>query len=256
LSACGRVAFDDAARNSADPDPDAAGGDAPSTVYASTVMADTPAAYLRFEDAIGSNIVADSSGNGRNGTLLGMFELGVEGAFAGSRGIRFMGGGPAIFDGGFATFDGEFKFADRAPFTIECWHRPDVVNTDWRILAGVNYWTATRQGYTFEYNLDRLGLDRRRDSNDESATMYTAVFTPGIWTHVASTYDGSTLALYVDGAPTVSSPSTLMIEAGGVEPFNISNPTYTVTGTVDECAVWERALPADRIAAHYAARGL
>jgi len=255
LSACGRVAFDSESTRTA---ADAMDGDdsASAITYASTVKSDAPDAYLRFEDAIGSTVLADSSGNGHDGVLVGPHELEVDGAFAGSRGIRFTGGGPGMTDGGFAMFDGLFKFAGRAPFSIECWHRPDVVDADWRILAGVNYWTATRQGYTFEYLIDRLSVDRRRDSVDESATMYTAVFTPGVWTHVASTYDGNVLRIYVDGVETVNGPSTLSIETGGTEPFVISHPVYTVSGTVDECAVWERALPAERIAAHYAAKDL
>lgn len=248
LSACGRLSFDgvDGAETTVDGATDDSASAA--AMYSLVVMADTPAAYWSLDDAPGSALAADRSGSGRAGTINGAVELGVDGAMPGSYGMRFSG------SGGYISLDGSFSFADRSPFTIECWHRPDVIDATWRIIAGVNYWTATRQGYTVEFIDDRISTDRRRDSNEESATFWSNVFTVGVWTHVASTYDGSEVRQYVDGAMVASVPSTLMILPGAVEPFSLSHPVYTVSGTLDECAVWERALPAERIAAHFNAR--
>lgn len=250
LTACGRLSFDGI--GATETTVDATGGDAAAETYSLVVMADAPAAYWTLDDASGSTFAADRSGNSRTGTINGMVELDVDGVLPGSRGMRF--GGFGIQPGGYISVDGLFSFADRAPFTIECWHRPDVIDATWRIIAGVNYWTATRQGYTVEFIDDHISTDRRRDSNDESATFWSSVFTVGVWTHVASTYDGNEIRQYIDGAMVASAPSTLMILPGAVEPFSLSHPMYTVTGTLDECAVWERALPAERIAAHFNAR--
>jgi len=78
---------------------------------------------------------------------------------------------------------------------------------------------------------------------------------PGIFQHVAATYDGAVLQLYVNGnleasvrtnaAPDTDAPLTI----GGV-------PAAPFTGTIDEAAIFNRALSSNEIAAIYAAGSL
>ncbi len=54
------------------------------STYASTVIGDGPSLYYRFDDSagVGSNLGADSSGNGRDGTYSGSLQQGKSGALA------------------------------------------------------------------------------------------------------------------------------------------------------------------------------
>lgn len=85
----------------------------------------------------------------------------------------------------------------------------------------------------------------------------TASVPTGSWHHVAGTFDGKELAVYIDGqlAATTAvkgslSPSTgtnLMVAADPINPVN------KLTGSVDEMRVYSRALSAAEIAALYTA---
>jgi hypothetical protein len=73
----------------------------------------------------------------------------------------------------------------------------------------------------------------------------------GIWYHVAGTYDGSTLKIYVDGE--LRGEKTVgTITVGNNRPLFFSYndvPTYTyfVQGMMSEVRIWSRALSADEI---------
>ena len=87
----------------------------------------------------------------------------------------------------------------------------------------------------------------------------------GSYSYVAVTYDGSTAAIYVDGVgrdqqanfPTVTG-SGAAATPGESLVVTSSHPVYNradlvFRGSIDEPAVCDRALPAEAIAAHYAA---
>jgi hypothetical protein len=81
----------------------------------------------------------------------------------------------------------------------------------------------------------------------------------GGWHHVAGTFDGGRITVYIDGNPAATAAAAgavsaaaganLMIAAG---PFGATAP---FAGAVDEVRVYSRALPAAEIAALYAAAG-
>lgn len=71
---------------------------------------------------------------------------------------------------------------------------------------------------------------------------------PGVWQHVAWVYDGSTVALYIDGTLHGSTPASGQITAGNI-PFTIgrsilSNLNFYFGGRADEVSVWDKALTA------------
>ena len=64
------------------------------------------------------------------------------------------------------------------------------------------------------------------------------------WQHVAATYDGATMRLYVDGEEVASRPATVSIADAAVDLWvgdSQSNPTRTFPGGIDEVRVWDRA---------------
>jgi hypothetical protein len=90
------------------------------------------------------------------------------------------------------------------------------------------------------------------------AGVTSAVGVPaGSWHHVAGTFDGTELAVYIDGqlAATTSASGSLSPATGtnlmvGADPVN---PVDKFTGVVDEVRVYNRALSAAEIAALHAA---
>ena len=80
----------------------------------------------------------------------------------------------------------------------------------------------------------------------------TAQMTPDVWHHLVFTYDGQTAALYVDGVRTNSRDVTGDLPGFGDPGFstdlfigtfaNRRSPADHVPGSVDEVAIWNRAL--------------
>ena len=85
----------------------------------------------------------------------------------------------------------------------------------------------------------------------------TATVPTGSWHQVAGTYDGTEVAVYIDGRLAAAAPASggLSLATGtnlmvGADPIN---PVDKLTGAVDEVRVYSRALSAAEIAALFAA---
>lgn len=73
-------------------------------------------------------------------------------------------------------------------------------------------------------------------------------FNPNTWYHVAATYDGTAMKLYVNGSLDASTPVTGNFTANGILYLarNYDN-SRTLNGSLDEFRVWKRALTAQEI---------
>ena len=83
----------------------------------------------------------------------------------------------------------------------------------------------------------------------------------GVWTHVAATYDGSTMKLFVDGVSMVEDESTAsgaivypstsyQSQNGGwftIGAYHDANEYFTWPGVLDELKVWHVALTAPQL---------
>lgn len=81
----------------------------------------------------------------------------------------------------------------------------------------------------------------------------TAVLTTNVWTHLAGTYDGANLRLYVNGAENAVQAATGAITTGGgVLTFGGSvGPSQMLTGALDAIHIYNRALSAVEMSALY-----
>lgn len=217
--------------------------------YRAAVLADGPALYYRFDDAEGSAIANEGPG-GAGLVVNPNLQFEVDGAFVGSKAISFADAG-TISAGNVLPFDG------RKPFTFEFWYRPDPTNVSaYCAFFGKGLMNdGGRQSYSFWVHAsDGLAFDRYVD--DVRVRTGIGNLKVDDYYHLAAVYDGTELTIYVNGAPQVSMQDTrdfAQIDA----PFLIGT-SFTSTclrATMDEFAVYERALPAQTINAHYRAAG-
>ena len=127
-------------------------------------------------------------------------------------------------------------------FTVECWARPDsptVVPAAVQVLlertiqvGNSNPGDVSYLRRNFQLGIDENGYWFAAFDNDGTGTQaYGEVKTvspvkalPNTWTHLAATYDGTALRLYVDGQPAATpAPSTLRPVTGALSVQTILN---------------------------------
>lgn len=82
--------------------------------------------------------------------------------------------------------------------TVECWLRIDSAPAKtFGLVENMNY--AKKTGYRLSLTADRRARWAVLDSSAENAGQSKAAIPPGVWTHVAATYDGEEACIYIDG---------------------------------------------------------
>lgn len=217
--------------------------------YAATVLSDNPRGYWRLGDPPGAG-AADASGYGNIGTLNGTITQNVAGNL------------PYDADSA-ASFDGASGYISAAPigslprWTLEAWINPSGGQTNDAAVFSDAYTTLVN--YALYFNASGSApLALQAGFYDGAGWHNTAAVnvTQGVWSHVAATYDGATIVLYVNGAQ-VSSQAYAASPASNGNGFRIGRRWDSgnyFAGTMDEAAVYATALSPARILAHYQAR--
>lgn len=233
---------------------------APSADYATEVLADTPLAYWRMGDTAGTTCT-DSSGNGRHATYAGSPTLGVTGLVTGDadKAVEFTG-----------------TTAQRAEITAAAWMNPTVGITleaivkpddfsNYRSIVDRDLAPYRTWGLRVNQTTGKVeGLVWSQDDAASSPTslVSTTALTVGTKCHVALTWDGATVRLYINGTlnasvaksgsmKSSSSPICIGVTHGGSSSAYFS----PFDGVIDEVAFYGTALSAARISAHAAAAG-
>ena len=136
--------------------------------------------------------------------------------------------------------------------TLEAWVRIDAHRATGRFIISKHQGDAGGGGRSYILGLAGDGRVRGTISHDGSSVtelFSTAAVSPGIWSHVAATYDGSTLRLYLNGVEVASAAGSGGIY-DGVLPvhlglFTTSNPSFE--GDLDEVRVWSVARTAGEL---------
>jgi hypothetical protein len=223
------------------------------------IMADSPALYWPLGDAAGSWTTLDISGNGRDGRADGLHDtdylsFGHGGLIAGSSATSMLISWNRI------TRDDE-PWMDFGDFSLEVVLR----TTD---SGGGTIWarydTGTGQNAFWLKVEDGTGkVVFYKGPSGATVLTSTAVITDDLVHHVAVTYDGTTLRLYIDGA--LDSSATMATLPSATTPLWLGGYYATGWGTdsnndfagyMQHAAVYTHALSAARIAAHFAATGL
>ena len=223
--------------------------------YKDTVLDSRPAAYWRLGDSSGTTaaeVTGANPGTYENGVSLG-------------------GAGPLAGDAdAAATFDGSdddvlgpnlFGYPGTAAFSVDFWLNPSTAfQNAWRpIVSKQNGTQSSRDGWAVwlgpandaTYG-NRIAFDRWTGATQHF--LSGAVVIPvGTWHHVAVTYDGTTMTIYVDGTADSSRTSSLSTNSHSA-PLRMASDSAVPDrygGMLDDVAVYGRALPAGEVKLHY-----
>jgi hypothetical protein len=196
-------------------------------------------AAFSFNEGAGTT-VADASGTGNNGTISGA-TWSAQGRFGSALSFNGTSGWVTVPDS--ATLDLTTRF------TIEAWVNPASV-TGWRTVALKE--ASTRLAYgLYSVNGSSRPSGWAQVGNSDYFVNGTAALAANTWTHLASTYDGTTLRMFVNGTQvaTAAGPSSLAVSTG---PLRIGGNAIWgeyFSGRIDEVRVYNRALTAAEIQA-------
>jgi hypothetical protein len=238
-------------------EPGGAGGSSSgsaASLYRAAVLTDKPLAYWRFGEASGAT-AADETGQGHSAAIGTGVTWGATGALMNDANTAV----GLVGAQGLQITDGGFDFPETHPFSLEGWvmlSAPIDANSHHLYVKNDSTNPMGRQEYGVYLDAtDGLAFERYVDSGLKR--LQTALPAVNAWTYFVATYNGTGLALYVNGALVANAPDTrsqLAIpdtEYLGCKSF--TDPS--VVGTLDEFAVYGSALTQDRITAHYKASG-
>lgn len=215
-----------------------------SSVYAAAVGTDSPAGYWRLGETSGTT-AADASGNGRTGTYLNGVSLGAGGALGGAGDVDRA----ASFDG----VDDRVTIADTAAlrlngnFSVEFWAKRGTNSGFPGLMLKGSSWTA--DGYSIWYSTTGTLSFKR---NNVEVTTTADALRADVYRHFVVTYDGSTVRWYVDGVQNSSASVTYPTNAG-TSSLKLGTGDQAGQQSLDEVAVYNSALSATRVAAHFTA---
>jgi glucose/arabinose dehydrogenase len=190
-----------------------------------------------FNEGTGA-AVADASGTGNNGTTSGT-TWATGGRFGSA--LSFNGTNASV------TVPDSNSLDLVTGMTLEAWVNPKSIGNAWRTVAFKQ--TGGGMVYALYANNGAVRPVGQVNVVGEQNAPGTAQVPLNAWTHLAMTYDGATLRLFVNGTQVGSKPqaggmpaSTLPLKLGG-------NPVWGewFSGLIDEVRVYNRALTAGEI---------
>jgi RHS repeat-associated protein len=217
--------------------------------YASTILSDAPVAYWRLGEASGTS-ATDATGNGISGTYAGGYTLAQPDGISGDP-------DPAV------ALNGASGLVDVKPFpalkpgsavTVEAWINPTGV-------PGGAIFASPQQGISGGYVLNFVNAGHVRVNIAPAVGSWTvadSVTVPpaGKWTYVVGTWDGASVRIYVNGVLEATQPAATMVYgATSTDPQIGRYNGASFGGSIDEVAVYSRALTAAQIMSHWSAGG-
>lgn len=235
-----------------------AGGGGSGNAYATRVLSIPDLlAYYRMGDLSGTDI-DDSSGNGLHGVSSGGPTLGVTGVLPGdpNTAITFDGTDDLISLGMAAAL----RFTTLTPFTLSLWFRRTASGTGFVSLAGIrDESVAAGSGTAWIVGLN--GAEQRPfiRFGTGTAAATTGTFNDNTWRHLALRHNGPphvnlNVNVFVNGSSVPISATTTPSAITNTTPAKIGafgndgTETGFFPGTMDEVAIYNRALTNDEIA--------
>jgi hypothetical protein len=221
--------------------------------YPASVIVDGPVIYLRFEESSGTSC-ADATGNGHTGTTHGTVTRNVASHAGLGVGVTLGGASTDYID---APDSAALDIT--GAWTFECWVKPSSFTGD-PFLISKGQDDSTHGGYAVWVMNSTPGKIRLSRGNIGSiGAGSTGVLSTGVWSHVVVTRDGSgVIVYYINGAAAGTYTDTTAVQATA-QPLTIGCNLAAgvvqepLNGSIDEIAIYNFALSAARVSAHYAA---
>ena len=236
--------------------------------YADVILADKPVVFYQFEETTGQKTKNYGTG-GTDGDGLYMMGTGPDDSAptdavteAGPRPPSFLGFGGGNNSGSFGGaavmlwVDAQKQWLNNlGAFSLEYWVKPANRATDpatFGTRIGI-----VGQNDAVEYGFIDQNTIQIWTPGGSLNTTYS--FPDNTWHHVATIADGKSIKNYFDGVYVNQSlgttanygSSTYNVHVGGGGAFDATGNFFT--GAIDEVAIFDKAIPADRIAAHFKA---
>ena len=226
----------------------------PTDSYGAAVYGDSPDLYWRLGEASGTGAV-DASGNNSAGLYAASVTRGVPSAVAGTTDTAISTNGAAT-----GIVSSAVGVGAPAAFSEELWFKT-ASTTGGKLIGFGNSQAGASTSYDKHVYLGTDGK-LRFGVNSGGLQVITSplAYNNNAWHHVVATQDGSGTKLYVDGVLVVSGTATTNQSFTGfwrVGGDNLSGwasrpTTDYLTGSIDEVAVYTRALTATQVQTHYA----
>lgn len=221
--------------------------------FRDVVLSKLPILYWRLNDA--GSVVVDSSGNGRNGTVLGAVQQGVGGITSdGDKAMSFSG---VDTDGQYVegADDAALEFPGTAPFSVMVWVKPTIVDTAYRRIIAKDSWSPLAEGWHMAQQAGSLYVER--NVAGVPLGVYSIVpLVVGVPHCIIWVYTGTTSLLYRNGTFEASQADTAALNAT-TSPLRVAIDAGYVgdsfAGVVDEVAIFNYALTAADIQQLYTA---
>ena len=226
----------------------ASGDGAAAVATASTAFTRDLAAYWKFDDrASGTGGTAiDSSGNGNTGTVGNAAAFTAAGQIADAIAFTSATAGNAFADSYVRAADSA-SLDPGSQITVAAW----VKAADWQGNHRIVQKGANDDQYRLTAEFGKLKFDVAG-----VGTAATVNFpSTGVWHHIAGTFDGRQVRLYVDGQQVASQAGTSTNLSTTADPLYIGTkgvggtPTDHMNGLIDEVRIYNYALPQGDISA-------
>ena len=210
----------------------------PTGASSTSVGATGLVAAYSFNESSGSTVL-DPSGNGNNGTISNAYR--TSDARYGSA-LSFNGKSSMV------TVPDSSSLDLTNTMTLEAWVKPgNTLGTAWKTIV------LKEQTGELVYGLYANSKQRVPAgiaySGGERTSWGTSQLPIGVWTHVATTYDGSAVRLYVNGnlVSTTSATGSMPVSGGALRIGGNSIWNEWFYGKIDEVRVYNRALASSEI---------
>ena len=238
------------------------------SAYARVVCADDPLSWFRMDEGASDNssqdhVVSDSGSLDRDATRTDGVTLRTATPLAGD------GGGAFTFDGNTGAAESTLSTTLPRAYSLEAWFAVPSSSDGGPLVSLAHVQSRSDGGTDTALYLTKNGkvcfgadLGQGGPNVVQSGPGYAYSGATPVWHHVLGTNDGTTIALYVDGAlvgtrnadQPQSQPTERLLGLGASHLTGWPDPPADLfDGSLDEAAFYGRALSKDDAAAHYRA---
>jgi hypothetical protein len=201
--------------------------------------------YWKLDEGNGT-IAADSSGNNNNGTLQNG-PIWVDGKYV--KALSFDGTDDYVSIGSSSSLE----FSQQ--FTVACWAKVEDSTGDHQVILAQNYGYSDIYGIEYQPDGHTPQFFVGTSSGVRQYAVSSLVVQFGEWVHLVGCFDGSSVRIYVNGTlrGTTDLIGSIDIKDKPIQLGAHTEPSDRnwFRGTVDNVMIYNRALSADEVMAHY-----